>query len=151
MLAVKLHSKKDVNLGAGTFLIPIFRWDSGQVFIRRWIERLNKTANPKVTRVRFVTLVTVPDDHPVALYLTAVGKNLTEHDFRPLSAIPDEERRQLAEWYDRFAAASQETASLNQPELVLGEPLPAKHIKWTKRTQLLYDTSTNKSKRRKQQ
>lgn len=149
MLAVKLHSKKTVNLGAGTFLIPILRWDSGQVFIRRWIKRLNKTTNPKITQVRFATLVTIPDDHPVALYLTAVGKNLTEHNFRPLKAVSHEERESLLEWYERFANAPQHADSLNQPELVLGEPLPSRYVKWTKRTQLLYESATSRSKRKK--
>lgn len=150
MLGVKLHSQKRVKLGPGSYLIPILRWDSGKIFVRRWVKRLNRNTNPSVTRVRFVTLVSIPDNHPIAMYVTAVGKNLAEHRFRPLNEIPDDEQTQITLWYDRLAATAEDSVLANQPEVVLGSTLPRKHIKWTKQVQRLYEWGPTRAKQRGQ-
>ena len=127
MLAVKLHESKKPWLGKGSYLIPIFEWRSGRNHILRWAGLLTRHG----WKLRYITLVNIPDDHPVFLasdWAETVGTNLIIGSLpvAPFSFIPDELKKEIMNDYDWL------------PELILGKPLPKSCIKWTKDIRLLY-------------
>ena len=86
MLAVKLHREKKPWLGKGSYLIPIVSWGTGRGQILNWINILNR--EKKYKPVRFITLVKIPDSHPVALYCHWIESRLRrelhiDFEFKP--------------------------------------------------------------------
>ncbi len=143
MLAIKLHTIKKPPLARGSHLIPIRDWQTGKIVIRHWISALNQGGGKVTTKVRYITLVKIPDTHPVCLALSASTKTFAHLQFAPLSQMLGAQKDQYFKWYERFAMSVASVESQNLPELVLGEPLTKKHIKWTKRVQLLYGRESN--------
>lgn len=136
MLAVKLHKHKKPWLGKGSHLIPILNWKTGKVHITRWINLLDyhNDSNPN-NRIRYITLVKIPDDHPVFLAEDWSDKIVYSLfggiEFKPLSSISQEIKKFIMEETDLV------------PEIILGKPLPQSCIKWTKNIQLLYRSNKN--------
>ena len=140
MLAVKLHKRKAPYLGKGSFLIPISTWQSGKVQVRNWLRLLHN--------IRYMTLVQIPDQHPIYLGVDWVVRIIQGVHFMPLSNIDDEIKEALN------VAGPQEKGPLwmqnhrlewnpgapkaELPELILSDKLPPASIKWTKDVKLLY-------------
>ena len=135
MLAVKLHKHKRPWLGKGSHLIPILSWKTGKVHIKRWINLLDyQNESRPNNKIRYITLVKIPDDHPVFLASDWGDKIIFVHlfggiEFKPLSAISHEIKRFIMEVPDL------------EPEIILGKSLPPSCIKWTKNIQLLYKSN----------
>ena len=55
----------------------------------------------------------------------------------PLVEIPQDQKDEYYRWCDKFASSANLKESQNLPELVLGESLSKKHVKWTKQKSLL--------------
>lgn len=140
MLAVKLHRSPKPRLNKGAALVPIVDWRSGRVQIRRWLRWNN--------RDRYLTLVRIPEDHPVRLCFTYGASNFIKQvvwpmEFKPLREWPPEYVRAVAEWWDarRWSSTGEvETGGLmaDEPALFLGAKLPDVSIRWTKEVRLLY-------------
>jgi hypothetical protein len=153
MLAVKLHKRKHPNLGKGSFLVPIRTWQSGRIQIRKWISVLNHhNRGGRNDCVRYLTLVKIPDHHPVFLGLDWSIKLIQRVEFTELGQIDAAIKERLG-----LAPAGESGPLIMQnfivpeptpgapmaelPELILGEELPRRFIKWTKDVQLLYGTA----------
>lgn len=138
MLAVKLHKKPTPWLGRGSHLVPIVKWDAGKLQLRRWIKLLGGMQK----QIRFLTLVQIPDEHPVRIVFAYGASNFIKRvywceDYEPLRDWPVELKQALQEWWD---ATRGEPGGLmaDEPELILGKKLPKSCIKWTKDIRLLY-------------
>ncbi len=135
MLAVKFHEKKVPFLGKGSYLIPVTTWKVAKDQIRRWLPILT---SPNYKRP-YITLVKIPDDHPVTLDPDWIGGgNPTP---RPLKDIPQALKDEVMEWYDCRDEAGgvwYVGARSSFAQLILGARLPKKCIKWTKDVRLLY-------------
>jgi hypothetical protein len=133
MLAVKLHKHKRPYLGKGSYLIPILDWGKNKLFINDWI-RILRTMRSGNNKINYITLVKIPDDHPVFLAEDWIKKLFWGIEFKPLREIERETKENIKDtpcWAD-------------PPELILGKPLPKSCIKWTKDIRLLYGMSKNK-------
>jgi hypothetical protein len=145
MLAVKLHRTRRPWLGRGSHLVPILKWSTGRVRVRNWIRTLESgwRGGPNHT-IGYLTLVRIPEQHPVALEQDWIDKYFQEHrgllgpgDERghvvlpALRDIPASVKQELLEWSDGGPRHP-------LPEFILGAPLPASQILWTKSRWLLY-------------
>lgn len=157
MLAVKLHKRKRPNLGRGSFLVPIRTWQSGRIQIRNWISVLNHSnRGGRNDCIRYITLVKIPDDHPVFIGLDWSIKLIQDVAFTDLGEIDAAIKEKLD------LVPSGETGPLflqnyivlkpvpgapmaELPELILGKCLPGRFIKWTKDVLLLYGTGRRES------
>lgn len=148
MLAVKLHQNQKPPLHTESYLIPILDWDSGRILIKHWLSHLNRVGGKEMNAVRYVTLVKVPDDHLVSLCLTPTTKVFVQHSFMRLADIPIAQKAEFTRWYKELAHTSSNRHPENLPELILGEPLSDKYVKWTKRVQLLYGREENVKSRK---
>ena len=150
MLAVKLHRQKKPWLGKGSYLIPIISWETGKVQILRWINLLNRQNRTRPNYlIRFITLVKIPDDHPVVLYEDWVESRLRRQwrvgfEFKHLREESSELKKHLKDWSDRDPDLP--GPDLETPELILGKTLPLSCIKWTKDMRLLYRGDKRKVK-----
>ena len=143
MLAVKLHKGKKPWLGKGSHLIPIVSWELDKIRIKSWLHILNEDVKkgwmPKTKAryrypIRYITLVKIPDEHPVCLFLSWLERQFLgmEIKFTPLRDIPEERKKALME-------RDKEGPSHWQPEMILGAPLPESCIVWTKDIRLLFE------------
>ena len=150
MLAVKLHKKKAPYVGRGSFLVPIRTWRSGRTHVRNWVRLLDRTNRGAPNNcIRYITLVKIPDDHPVFIGLDWSIKLIRRVEFNELAQIDDAIKQQLD------LVPANETGPLclqnyivpdpvpgspiaEYPELILGRRLPSRFIKWTKDIRLLY-------------
>jgi len=135
MLAVKLHQNRKPFLGKGSYLIPITTWKVAQDQIRRWLPVLNEFRGKR----RYITLVKIPDDHPVILDPDWIGGG----NWPPmkLKDIPKELKDEIMVWYDYLnqePGAYYLGAKSTYAQLILGSPLSKKYVKWTKDLRLLY-------------
>jgi len=156
VLAVKLHKRKTPYLGRGSFLVPIRTWLSGKIHVKNWIcllERFNQ-GRPN-NAVRYISLVKIPDSHPVFLGLDWSVKMIQGVEFTELAQIDDaiKQALDLAPFTrkSRFTAPKFVVHNLvpgrpivEYPELILGCALPASFIKWTKDVRLLYRGDTRR-------
>jgi|GEM_PF-1390935 len=160
MLAVKLHKRKKPYLGKGSFLIPIRTWRSGRTQVRTWLWLLNRfnKGSPNDC-IRYITLVKIPDDHPVFLGLDWTAR-FGGPKFVKLKEVPAEIKQLLdvAGPDDKPPIVLQsyirDQVSVGAPlapfpELILGRRLPASCIKWTKDIRLFYRKDPTKRRSRK--
>jgi hypothetical protein len=85
-----------------------------------------------------MTLLKIPDDHPVALIVGDVQFKRSELVFYPLNLLPPEDRELLTESFRRFKEG--QFSDVTMPwiaRFVLGQSLPARAVKWTKDLRLL--------------
>jgi hypothetical protein len=139
LLAVKLHRNPKVSLGKEASLVPIIDWRSGRVQIAA---RLRWTKQD-----RYLTLVRIPDDHPVRICFTYGNSNFLKQvvwpsEFRPLREWPREYVRAIAEWWDARSWPNGDVepggVMVDEPRVFLGGKLPDSCIRWTKDVRLLY-------------
>lgn len=155
MLSVKLHRKKRPWLGRGSHLVPILRWDLAKVRIKNWIRLLESGWRGTNHTIRYLTLVRIPDDHPVALQhdwddkmLGLISGEPVARDaegravFPALSDVPAEWKAELMRWTSGgeapYGSRRAGGPKLPLPEVILGAPLPASRILWTKSRLLLF-------------
>ena len=101
MLAVFLHPKLHPPLGAGSVVLPIV---SPQMIHNPIIlKMLSKSSGIKREQIRFITLVKLPDDLPVAVVESADYSNKTLNYF-PISRLPEEVRIALRLWSEALQA-----------------------------------------------
>ena len=150
MLAVRLHKKKRPKLNKYTFLIPIMSWETGRVQILNWVKTLNRNnrGNPNLS-IRYITLVKIPDEHPVELmtdWVCKYGSNIKEFDYKPLKNQSERDKKRIMQWDNRPDVGAKTSELIFEesgpncvtPELILGKALPKSCIKWTKDIKLLY-------------
>ena len=163
MLALKLHKTKRPNLGATTYWIPIIDWKTAKVHIRNWYATLQHP-NRGGKGVNFITMVSIPRDHPVCLkvdWSVPVGVPITELPFvpfrdiepqlidtlRPLERKLDDRVYHIGQGLMILGDGTQVGAPLaSHPELIVGAPLPKSCVKWTKDIRLLFRGDTRKKK-----
>lgn len=153
MLAVKLHRKKRPWLGRGSHLVPVLRWDHARIRIKDWIRTLESSRRAKNHTIRYITLVRIPDDHPVGLQYDWIEKALGYVSGEPvqldskgrwifptLRDMPNEYKKGLLRWSDPGRAQTGRVGGpyWTHPEVILGAPLPASQVLWTKSRLLLY-------------
>ncbi len=90
----------------------------------------------------------IPPSHPVCLHFfygpdTFMRQVVWPSEFMPLREWPPEFLHALGEWWDAWRdphMANSEPGGLmvEEPDLVLGAPLPDACIRWTKDVRLLY-------------
>jgi hypothetical protein len=158
MLAVKLHKTPKPWLGKKSHLVPIVSWEAGKLQLRRWIWMLTGTSGRKRSnnKINYLTLVRIPDDHPVEIYAQYGNSNfikqvLLQHEMS-FREIPQEFKQALKEWWDAWLPPWQEKSEpgglmSDEPQIVLARRLPDECILWTKNIRLLYSRGTNKKKK----
>lgn len=145
MQVIKFHAQKKLVLSRNTYYIPIFTWEDGEVFMKRWYRHLKSRQ-----KIEYISLIKVPDDHPVFIAMTPTAKTIAAPTFTPLCDIPEHGKALIADWYRRFAVdCNADFNTANLPELIIGEPLPAASIKWTKRVKVLFQDHRNPKQRRR--
>jgi hypothetical protein len=141
MLAIKLHKTSEPRLVKDAFLIPINDWRSGRRQVRNWIRW-------RSDRDRYITLVRVPDDHPVSIRFSYGASNFIKavawpSEFKPLRDWPKDYVKAIGLWWDAYlprGASEIECGGLvvEEPRLFLGRKLPDSSVLWTKELRLLY-------------
>jgi hypothetical protein len=150
MLAVKLHRNPKPWLGKESFLIPIVDWKSGRHHVRTWLRWEH--------RDRYLTLVRIPDDHPVSIRFTYGASNFIKAvawptEFKPLREWPQDYVKAISLWWDAYRPHSSGEVEIGglvveEPRLFLGRKLPDASILWTKDYRLLYWKKTAKKSAR---
>lgn len=136
MLAVKLHKNPRPALAKREWLIPIIDWKSGRIQVRAGLKNMGK-------RYRYITLLNIPDDWPVSFLIRYGDSNFIKGfslpmPLAPLKDWPPEIKRAIRDWWDARSSVWTETGvepgglMCDEPRVILGKKLPAKHIKWTK-------------------
>lgn len=143
MQAIKLHQKSIPYLGADSYLVPVFDWRTSKMIVRRWISHLERNGGAKNKHAQYITLVKIPDRHPVSLSLSPSIKGFSPQKYAPWSSIDLEDKKQACQWIETLINSGSRLERYNLPELVLGSSLRHNHIKWTKRTRLLYGSKKN--------
>lgn len=93
----KLHEKPKPFLGKGSYLIPITTWKVARDQMRRWLPLLTDVSVGFASKRSYLTLVKIPDEHPVILDPDwDGGGNPTP---MPLRDIPESLKDQIMEWY----------------------------------------------------
>jgi len=98
-----------------------------------------------------LTLVHLPDDHPVAVIVVHPSDHIAATAFHPLSALPKKDRETL----DEGLGDSLELPDLSATSarwmvrLVAGAPIPKQSVKWTKDVRLLDADRANTSTKRR--
>ena len=150
MLAVKLHRSDRPRLVKDAFLIPLVDWKSGRRQVRNWLRW-------RGDRDRYITLVRVPDDHPVSIRFSYGASNFIKAvawpmEFKPLRDWPKDYVRAIGLWWDRPAGADPiECGGLvvEEPRVYLGRKLPDASVLWTKELRLLYGKPASRSAARR--
>ena len=149
MLAVKLHRKERPWLGAGSYLVPIFNWEVGELYVRKWIKVLNRSNQGRPNHhIRYMTQVRIPDDMPVCIReFTNQPHPSSNREFKPWCDIDEDLKKKIVDWdnpnidqvlwFSRLQPAEEEPET-RCPEIILGAPLASKHILWTKDLFLFY-------------
>jgi hypothetical protein len=150
MLAVKLHKTSRPGLRKNAFLVPIVDWTSGRRQVRNWIRW-------RSDRDRYLTLVRIPEDHPVSIRFSYGESNFIKAlawpmEFKPLREWPKDYVQAMGRWWDAFrwpGSSSIETGGLlvEEPRLFLGRQLPEASVLWTKELRLLYGKKTARPER----
>jgi len=141
MLAIKLHKTARPGLGKDAFLIPIVDWKSGRPQVRAWLRW-------RGDRDRYITLVRVPDDHPVSIRFAYGKSNFIKAiawptEFKPLREWDKDYIKAIGQWWDAYrwpGSGSTESGGLlvDEPRLFLGRKLADANVLWTKEIRLLY-------------
>jgi hypothetical protein len=141
MLAIKLHKTPRPRLGKEAFLIPIVDWTSGRRQVKNWMRW-------RGDRDRYLTLVRIPEDHPVSIRFSYGESNFIKAiawptEFKPLRDWPKDYVQAIGLWWDAYRLpgwSGVETGGLlvDEPRLFLGRKLPDASILWTKELALLY-------------
>jgi hypothetical protein len=141
MLAVKLHKTPRPGLRKGAFLIPIVDWKAGRPQVKAWLRW-------RSDRDRYLTLVRVPDDHPVSIRFSYGKSNFIKAvawpmEFKPLREWDRDYVKAIGAWWDAYkwpGSDRSETGGLlvDAPRLFLGRQLPDANVLWTKEIALLY-------------
>lgn len=150
MLAIKLHRNVRPRLVKDAFLVPLVDWKSGRRQVRNWLRW-------RGARDRYITLVRVPDDHPVSIRFSYGASNFIKTvawpmEFKPLRDWPRDYVRAIGLWWDRTAGADPiECGGLvvEEPRLFLGRKLPDASVLWTKELRLLYGKPASRSAERR--
>ena len=127
MLAIKLHKTTRPGLGKDAFLIPIVDWKSGRQQVRAWLRW-------RGDRDRYMTLVRVPDDHPVSIRFACGASNFIKAvawptEFKPLREWDKDYIRVIGQWWDAYrwpGSSSTETGGLlvDEPRDAIPKSLP---------------------------
>jgi len=125
-------------------------WETGRVQILNWIKTLNRHNRGNPNRaIRYITLVKIPNDHPVELmtdWICKSGSNIKDLDYKPLKEQSEKDKKRIMQWDNRQYVVAKNSEILFDesgpncvtPELILGKALPKSCIKWTKDINLLY-------------
>ncbi len=155
MLAIRLHKTKNSRLGRGAYLIPIVEWKTARSYVNRWVNVLNwHNTRRSNNKVRYITLVRIPDSHRISLHSDWICSAMGLFDFKQLVDIPADAKKRLGSWIDDVPEPMNITAgdprgipAWVMPELVLGEALARKSVIWTKDIRLLYQIKRGRSTR----
>ncbi len=150
MLAIKLSKTPRPRLSKDAFLVPIVDWKSGRQQIRAWMRW-------RSDRDRYITLVRVPDDHPVSIRFSYGKSNFIKAiawpmEFKPLREWERDYVKVIGEWWDAYRwprSGSDESGGLlvDEPRLFLGRKLPDAAVLWTKEIALLYGREARRKSR----
>lgn len=145
MLAIKLHRASRPGLRKDAFLIPIVDWKAGRQQVRAWLRWRGE-------RDRYLTLVRVPDDHPVSIRFSYGQSNFIKtvawpKEFKPLRDWDRDYVKAIGAWWNAYrwpVSGEVETGGLlvDEPRLFLGRKLPDPAVLWTKEIALLYGRPT---------
>lgn len=147
MLAVKMHKRRRPWLGVGSFVVPVISWATAKRQISYWSYELTRgkgAKNPSWTndQINYLTLVRIPDAHPVKLYRCWSERVFDpQHEFIALRDLDPSLRHEIGAWDDMHGPAC------SCPELILGMALPRSALIWTKDIRLLYKTRKRASPR----
>ncbi|WP_346294181.1 hypothetical protein [Sphaerothrix gracilis] len=149
MLAIHIHAKRNFSCKTGTRVLPVVTWETAQPQIRIWRKAIRKGhLGAKRKMGDFITLLKIPDKHPVLLVVGVQDKKQLL-EYYPLSKMPVEDREILEYWFNdsSYEGPALVADSLGfVPELVVGAPLSKSEVKWTKDMRLLYGKEKRKEK-----
>ncbi len=140
MQAIKLHKRKQPFLGKGSYLVPITTWRVAMRQIRNWLPVLAEKTQGWDDDRHYITLVKIPDDHPVILEPDWSGGG--NRSPLPVREISKEIKDKIAAWLDDSSAHGFVGPKASLPQVILGARLPKSCVKWTKDRRLLYRGNT---------
>jgi hypothetical protein len=147
MHAIKLHENPKPFLGKGSYLVPITTWKAAREQIRRWLPQLTDVKAGFTSKRSYITLVKIPDEHPVILDPDICTGNETP---MPLRDIPKTIKDEIMTWLDNEPGNDYPGGVLSDSaQLILGVALPRGCVKWTKDLRLLYRGDKRDKLRRK--
>jgi len=158
MKAIKLHKARHPFLGAGSYLIPVGRdWNATWTQVNHWVRAFEYAARgtklPQAGRINWVTLVRIPNGHPIfaaADYIDTILLGAAEGDvhsspeaiatvFRQLDRVErwDDREEKLIRGVWKIPKGAKPTRvsfdlAAVLPEIVLGAPIGRKQVLWTK-------------------
>ena len=160
MLALKVHKGKRPNTKFGSFWIPIVDWRTARVHLRNW-----STTMARLRAVHYLTMISVPNRHPVFVGVDWSVRFGTAVKHLPFVPLCDIDQGILAALKPLSSTLSEALHHLGQgylvgkrdlgmpraeyPEMVLGADLPGNCIKWTKDIRLFMRSDTRERLRRK--
>ncbi len=146
MLALIVHSDKKPDVGKGTLLVPVTRWEDSKIPLRILREEARATGR---TPDHFVTLVTVPDLQLVTVIVGRPPLDKAGLVFFPLNSLPIEDRDIVANSLEMFRNPTESDLGVSWlARLILGEKLPSSAVKWTKDFRLLQQRTKNATTKR---
>jgi hypothetical protein len=148
MQAITLHRAKRPLLSKGTSFLPILSWQVSKAPVRvlRAADALQYQH-----KAPYVTLVDIPETHPVSLIVGSPSYTAGELSFTPLANLPAEDREILTEWLRHPSDVAPDLSSNSASylvQLIIGASLPARTIKWTRDFRLVEQGHRNSSTKR---
>lgn len=147
MLVIHIHAKRNFSCKTGTRVLPVVTWETAQPQIRIWRKAIRKGHLGAKRKIgEFMTLLKIPDEHPVLLVVGAQDEKQPT-GYYPLSKMPVEDREILEHWFNDPAPKNPALIADSLgfvPELIVGSPLNKSTVKWTKDMRLLYGKDKRK-------
>ena len=146
MLALIVHPEKKPDLGKGTLLVPLARWEDSKIPLRILREEARAAGRMPDD---FMTLVKIPDAQRVAVIVGRPPQNKDGFVFIPLGALAQEDREIVDRSLEMFRNPTQGDLGVTWlARLVLGERLPSSAVKRTQDLRLLQQGAKNATTKR---
>ena len=150
MLALHLNDRHEFVGSRGTRVLPVHAWETARPQLGAWIRAIRSgELGSKRISGPYLSLVKIPDEHPVCLLVGVSQFKLAELKFHRLKDIPTEDREILRDWFSSLTSTGLSSASGHCPsilEIIIGESLPSACMKWTKDMRLLFNKQSRDRK-----
>src|SRR4051794_36674390 len=105
MLALELNQRHKFSGSRGSRVMPIQAWETARPQMKEWIKALkagrlgkDRCSGP------FLSLIKVPDDHPVCVIVGLSDSKVDDLPFCTLHQLPREDRDILERWFSQPVA-----------------------------------------------
>ncbi len=157
MLLVQIHKSSYPWRRKGGCFLPISRVEDALALASRWAHLLPPEQDQKKNEIRYISLLNIENDHPVALVQRWLAPEIRVSHFVPLSTISHKLSEQLQKIdYDAFRIP-QVRINMNclvlsdgitkrflktMPKIILGKTIKATQVRWTRLLSEFYPSHT---------